>query len=258
MYKKRNLTGKNMRKILLIAFVSLFFMQNAYSIPNPWIDCNEDMYCASQKAGFNFPLRVQNYTVRAMADMIEIRFPLDNKRIVTVRKSQNFDGEADESGIKDISGDYNKYPVNKTVKLKNSVIFNVRGYKNKFMVVNFAAESGYYSFYSKDGMYMRDINRLYKLLEEAEAKTNNSDAQYTIEQLQDLRGTDDIVDPVFTQDCFPRTLQKKGVTENCFERANLGDNTNCSASEIKMIKEYYKKGQTKDPLDNGCGNFCAQ
>ena len=79
--------------------------------------------------------------------------------------------------------------------------------------------------------------------------------KYTIEELQDLRRVDGIVEPVFTQDCFPRTLQKKGVTKNCFERANLGNDTYCSSSEIKMIKEYYKKGQDKDPLNNGSGNL---
>lgn len=251
----------NKTKILLITicFIQIFFIQNTNSMPNPWIDCNDDIYCASQKAGFNFPLRVQKYTVRAMQDMIEITFPLGIKRTITARKSQLYYGEADKNGIKDISGDYNIYPVNKSIKLKNGVIFNVRGNKNKFYVINFAAESGYYSFYSKDGMNIKDINRFYSLLEEAEAPRYDFDekSNNTLEQLQNSRRIDGIVEPVFTQDCFPRTLQKKGVTKDCFERANLGDNSFCSASEIKMIKDYYKKGQNKDPLNNGTGNFCA-
>ena len=252
-----------MKKIMIllvtIFFASLFFMRSVFSIPNPWIDCGDDIYCASQKAGFNFPLRVQNYNVRAMKDMVEITFSLDNERIVTVRKSQFYEGKADKNGIKDISGVYNNYSVNKIIKLKNGVIFNTRGYKNKFYVVNFASESGYYSFYSKDGMTINDIDQLYNLLEESEAPRYNINEKnnYTIEQLQDLRRVDGIVEPVFTQDCFPRTLQKRGVTENCFERANLGDDSSCSASEIKMIKEYYEKGQDKDPLNDGNGNFCA-
>ena len=244
--------------LILILFISLVMKYNANAMINPWIDCDDDIYCAAQKAGFNFPLRVQNYTVRAMNDMIEIIFPLDKKRTVTVRKSQLYEGETDKNGIKDISGVYNNYPVNKSIKLQNGVIFNTRGDKKKYYVVNFAAESGYYSFYSKEGLTIKDINRFYNLLEEAEAPRYNFDGtNYTIEQLQNLRKVDDIVEPVFTQDCFPRTLQKRGVTQNCFERANLGDDTNCSASEIKMIKEYYKKGQDKDPLNNGSGNFCA-
>ena len=80
---------------------------------------------------------------------------------------------------------------------------------------------------------------------------------YSIEELQDLRRVDDIVEPIYTQDCFPRTLKNQGVNLDCFERANLGDNSHCSKNEINLIKEYYKKGQENDPLNDGSGNFCA-
>ena len=246
--------------ILITICCSMFAIHNkVFAIPNPWIECGDDISCASKKAGFNFPLRVEKYTVRAMEDMIEIIFPLDRKRMITVRKAQLYDGKADENGIKDISGDYNNYPVNKTVNINNGINFNVRGKKNKFYVVNFAAETGYYSISCNKGLTVKDIKYFYKLLAEAEAPRYSMDGTnaYTIEQLQDLRRVDGIVEPVYTQDCFPRTLQKKGVTKECFERANLGQDDFCSASEIKMIKEYYKKGQDKDPLNNGSGQFCA-
>lgn len=250
-----------MKKILFLVIIcSIFVIYNkVLAIPNPWLECGDDISCGANKAGFNFPLRVKNYSVRAMNDMIEITFPLNRKRVITVRKSQIYNGQADENGIKDISGDYNNYPVNKTVKIDNGVSFNVRGKENKFYVVNFAAETGYYSISCKKGLTIKDIAYLYKLLEEAEAPRNSMDEtnDYTIEQLQDLRRVDGIVEPVYTQDCFPRTLQKKGVTKECFERANLGQDDFCSASEVKMIKEYYKKGQNKDPLNNGSGQFCA-
>lgn len=80
---------------------------------------------------------------------------------------------------------------------------------------------------------------------------------YSINSLREKRLVDDIVEPVFTQDCFPRTLQKKGVSKNCFEHANLGLNLFCSEKEIKMIEEYYKTGQDKDPLNNISYQFCA-
>ena len=247
--------------ILSLIFLALFVLKHiSYGMPNPWIDCNDDIYCASQKAGFNFPLRVKNYTARAMKDMIELTFPLDKKRTVIVRKSQLCNTNSNSNGINDISGVYYDYPVNKGIKLKNGVVFNVRGDKKKFYVVNFAAESGCYSFYSKGGMNLKDIEKFYTLLEEAEAKRydfNEAD-NCTIEQLEDLRRVDGIVEPVYTQDCFPKTLQKKGVTNNCFERANLGQDKFCSMSEIKMINEYYKTGQDKDPLNSGSGNFCAE
>ena len=139
------------------------------SMPNPWIDCGEDISCGAAKAGFDFPLKVENYTVRAMDDMLELRFPLDEKRKVIVRKSVTPEGEADENGIIDISGYYNQYPVNKTVTLENGVKFSVRGEKDSYRVVNFAAETGHYSIMCNQGLQLADIKHFYKLLEEAEA-----------------------------------------------------------------------------------------
>lgn len=252
-----------MRKIFYITFCLLIFVyalyaEKAVSMANPWIECNDDISCGAKKAGFNFPLRVKFYNVRAMDGLMEISFMLDKKRTVVVRKALVYDVMSDVNGIKDISGDYNKYPVNKTVKLKNGIVFNVRGNKKIFHVANFASESGYYSFYSNEGMKMKDLEVFYKLLEEAEAPRLDYDEKnnLTIEQLQNLRKVDGIVETVYTQDCFPRTLQKKGVSKECFDRANLGQDNFCSMSEIKMIKEYYKKGQNKDL--NSCEEFCAQ
>ena len=244
---------KNYFYILII--ITAFFVTNFYNttsaVPNPWIDCNDDISCGAKKAGFNLPIRVKNYNVRAMKGLLEINFPLDKKRSVSLRKSETYEGN--------LSGVYENYPVNKTLSLNNGVMFNVRGKKNKFFVADFAAETGYYSFYSKQGMKTKDINYIYNLLAEAEAPRCTGEEVKTIEQLQDLRrDKGGIVEPVYTQDCFPRTLQKKGVTKNCFERANLGDDSVCSASEVKMIKEYYKKGYKKDPLNNCEGKFCAE
>lgn len=89
-------------------------------------------------------------------------------------------------------------------------------------------------------------------------KTSENINNYTIEQLQDLRRVDGIVEPVYTQDCFPRTLQQNGVTKDCFERANLGQNEFCTDSEINKIKEYYEQGQENDPFNDGSGQFCAE
>ena len=81
--------------------------------------------------------------------------------------------------------------------------------------------------------------------------------EFSIKGLQEARMTDGIVEPVYTQDCFPKTLQQSGVSKICFEHANLGQNIFCSKSEINSIKEYYKIGQDKDPLNDGSGQFCA-
>ena len=247
---------------LILTIISVICIgESVKAMPNPWIDCGDDISCGAKKAGFNFPLRVKKYSVRAMDGLMEIKFPLDKKRTVTVRKAVEYKGAGGENGIQDISGDYNNYKFNEPVRLNNGVLFDVRGNnKNKFYVANFAAESGYYSFYCSEGMKMNDLKYFYKILEEAEApRMNFSETEKnTIEKLAESRTVDSIVEPVYTQDCFPRTLQKKGVSKECFDRANLGDDKYCSASEIKMIKEYYKKGQNKDPLNDCSGKFCAE
>ena len=130
----------NKRRIgLCLVFMSVA-ASSAGAMPNPWIDCGNDISCGALKAGFNFLLNVENYTIRAMEGMFEFRFPLDEKRNVIVRKSTTAEGEAVENGIIDISGDYNQYPVNKTVTLENGVKFSVRGDEDNYKVANFAAE----------------------------------------------------------------------------------------------------------------------
>jgi hypothetical protein len=159
-----------MKKVFIVCF--LMVALNAYSAQsmiNPWVDCGSDMSCGAQKAGFNFPLQVKEYTVRAMEGMLELRFPLNDGRKVIIRKAQTFDGKADENGIIDLSGDYNQYPVNKTVTLDNGVKFSVRGEEDKYKVVNFAAETGYYSIICNEGLNSADIEYFYELLSEAEA-----------------------------------------------------------------------------------------
>ena len=232
-----------MKKFCLCLFMVLFvFCFNANAMQNPWITCSDDLGFAMAQSGVKFPLRVENYTVRAMKDLIEITFPLDKKRMVTVRKSSNFDGPILPNGIVDISGDFNHYKINKLTYLKNGIAFWTRGEKKKFYVVAFAAENGFYSFSCPQGLKLKDLEYFYNLLVEAEAPRFNYDEEetLTIEQLQDLRRVDGIVEPVYTQDYMPEVLRKKGVTQKCFDRANLNQDTFCSTSEIIMIKEYYR------------------
>jgi len=253
---------KSVLFFILIIF-SICCSVKSEAMVNPWTNCGDDIGLAHNIAGFNFPLRVKNYNVMAMKNMIEIRFPINKifKKEVIVRKSSTLIGKPNEYGYGDISGVYDKFPVNKDIVAKNGVPYTIRADKRKIYVVNFAAESGYYSVYCKKGLNKGDLKRLYKIIEEAEAQRGNFSEieSYSLEQLADLRRVDDIVEPVYTQDCFPRTLAKKGVSRECFERANLGEDSICSASEIKMIKEYYKRGQDKDPLNDPLNskNFCA-
>ena len=212
--------------------MSVAVVSNAKAMSNPWIECGDDIGCGAEKAGFNLPLRLKDYTVRAMDGMLEIHFPLDEKREVIVRKTIKAEGEADENGIADISGDYNQYPVNRTVTLKNGVKFAARGEEDNYKVVNFAADTGYYGIMCEDGLRLADIQYLYDLLKEAETP-----------QYGENKTT---VKPAYARDCFSEILRKKGVTADCFEHAKKGQDIFCSVSEVKMIKEYYAKGYKND------------
>ena len=130
---------------------------------NPWSDCGDNLQCASDVAGFNFPLVLSNYTTRAMSGLFEITYPLDEFRNVTVRKSQT-----DDSG--DISGVYNEYPVNKEIMLYNAVSVKIRGTNDKIYVINMSAESGYYSAYCEQGMTLKEVEGIYNVLAEAETQ----------------------------------------------------------------------------------------
>lgn len=158
----------------IIVILCILFLQNtkAFAMPNPWVDYGNNSACAAAKAGFSFPLQVKDANFRAMEDMIEVTFPLNRGRKVIVRKSHNPQAKTDIHGIADISGDYNIYPTDKYITLNNEVFFRVRGKKNKYYTVNFAAESGYYSFYSSKGLKLKDIKYLYKLLEKTECRKN--------------------------------------------------------------------------------------
>ena len=160
----------NFYKIFIILFICFIILSSkTNAIPNPWVDCKDDINCGAKISGFNFPIKVNDYNIRATKDIMEITFPIDKKRTVTARKSQTCGEKSDFNDICDISGVYEIFPVDKDIKLRNRVKVNVRGEKHKFYVVNFVAETGYYSFYCKQGLTKNDIKYLYKLLEEAEA-----------------------------------------------------------------------------------------
>ena len=101
---------KNFNLIFLIILTTVLFCGCATSsmcgMPNPWIECGDNLECAAKKAGFQFPLVLSNYQVRAMSDMIEVSFLLNDEKEVVVRKSVKDINEGDISGV------YTKYPIN--------------------------------------------------------------------------------------------------------------------------------------------------
>jgi hypothetical protein len=137
---------------------------------NPWTDCGTNFSQAAQIAGFTFPLKLSKCDVRAMKDMIEVNYLLDETRKVCVRKTDSSKFVNDNGGEYegDISGVYINYPVNEKIMLKDSVPIYTRGTGDKIYVMNMAASSGYYSAYCKDGMSLQEIEQIYETIAEAE------------------------------------------------------------------------------------------
>ena len=142
-------------------------LSNRTLMPNPWQDCQDDLNKASKVAGFNFPLVLSNFKVRSMKDMIEITYPLDEKREVSVRKTLTLDEKTNPTY--DISGDYSVYPLNEKIEISQGVTANIRGYnKNKIVIMSFAAESGYYTARSEQGMTLKEAKGVFEIIKEAE------------------------------------------------------------------------------------------
>lgn len=146
-------------------FTGIFSMTacSKTSMENPWSDCQQDLNCAANAAGFQFPMVLSNFQVKAMDGMIEIVYPLDEKRELTVRKSSK------EINNGDISGDYNNYPITGKIKLDNGVILTVRRDTKFIYVAYFAAEQGYYSMNCAEGMTLKEVRGIYNIIAEVEA-----------------------------------------------------------------------------------------
>lgn len=137
-------------------------------IPNPWVDCNQNMKLAQKTAGFGFPVDLKNYKIRAMKDMIEVTYMIDTNREVTIRKSAE-NVKTDENGLADISGDYNVYPVTETIRLNGEVPFLIRRDNDKIYVANFSAEAGLYSMQCPQGLSLDEIEKIYEIIADADA-----------------------------------------------------------------------------------------
>ncbi len=127
-------------------------------------DCKDDLSCAANIAGFKFPLVLSNFNVFAMEDMIEITYPLDENRDVTVRKTTlNNDNKID------LNQNHEKYQVKDILTLENGVTVTVLKNGKNIYVAYLAADSGYYSIFCPKGMSEKDIWQIYNVLAEAEA-----------------------------------------------------------------------------------------
>ena len=158
---------KKIYYLILIAMVQVLMLSactnsGMVGMPNPWIECGDNLECAAKKAGFKFPLVLSNYQVRAMDDMIEITYPLDEVRNVVVRKCSH------ETDNLDISGVYTDYPIKDKIELKNEIMVNVRRDTSKIYVAYFAAESGVFSIYCEQGISAKELQGIFDIISEAE------------------------------------------------------------------------------------------
>ena len=175
-----------MNKVVKIFLFTFIFGILFASIPtlqamqNPWADCGDSFECATKVSGINFPLRLSNYQVKAMKNMIEISYPLDEYRDVIVRKTDKYLSD-------DVSGVYTKYPMNRKIRLKNGVLLDTRGTLTKIYVMNMGAESGYYSAYCEKGMSKKEVQGVYNLIRDAEAPKLE---KYSNCELGDIVGDD--------------------------------------------------------------------
>ena len=129
-------------------------------MPNPWVDCS-NLNQAEKIAGFDFHLKLHDNIIRAMKNMIEIVYQIDNSRKIVIRKSL-------ETTNKDISGVYDKYSVNKTIRLSNENEITIRGEKDKIFVANIISSDKVFSVFCKQGISPKELKKIYKLIAESE------------------------------------------------------------------------------------------
>lgn len=127
-------------------------------LPNPWTDCQDNLQKAAEIAGFSFELVLSNYQVKAMKNMIEITYPLDEKRNLTARKSDKSFNDGDLSGI------YINYPIKEPVFFDHGQSAIVRRDANQVYVLFFQKGNYYYSASCIDGMSFKEAKGAYDVI----------------------------------------------------------------------------------------------
>ena len=131
------------------------------NMQNPWVDCGTDMICAQKKSGLKFSPIGTKYDIRAMKDMIEVRYYDDEKGKITVRKAK-----ITEFG--DISGDYTQYPIRGDFEYNNIVFCYQAFEENKIRVVNFEDFRHDYSIACEKGLTKDEVINIYEIIKKIE------------------------------------------------------------------------------------------
>ena len=125
-------------------------------IINPWIYCFDNLNCASKIAGFDFPLVLSNYHVKAKRGMLAISYPLDEARNVVLSKSRS-EFKTDNR------------PEWQEICFVDCVSAEALIKDNKIFLFYFGAESGYYSMRCDEGMTFDEAEGVYKMIADVEA-----------------------------------------------------------------------------------------
>lgn len=120
-------------------------------LANPWTEF-QDMDEASEAAGFDFKIpALSNYVIRVIpGEMIEVTYPRNETEDIILRRSPNIGDSWD------ISGDYDNYPKNETLKVRE-VEVNIRKAGDIIYVAGFIADDGIYNMSSRDGITEKEI-----------------------------------------------------------------------------------------------------
>lgn len=151
--------------IFLFAFFAILGCQKIYKNDLYLRDCKNNLEKAQEIAAFKFPVVLSNFQVKAAKDLIEVTYPLDEFKDVSVRKST-----LNNDNIIDINRAIEKYPTEDILSLQNGVEVLVRKNEKKIYLAYLAADSGYYSIFCPKGLEKADIWQVYKMLAEVEGE----------------------------------------------------------------------------------------
>ena len=121
-------------------------------IPNPWVDCGDDLALAAEVAGFEFRIpALANYTVSVLpGELIKVTYPKDEVTDIVLCEA----AVEPESG--DLSGDYNDYPVEETRTI-SGIEAAIRGDSELIYVANFNIGDSWYCISCTGGLSEEEL-----------------------------------------------------------------------------------------------------
>lgn len=159
--------NKKFGLLFILSLIILFFINTVvYSseLPEKWQNCGTDMACAKKISGFEFPLNIKKYKIKAADNFVEILMPFDKFRTVELRKTQG-------SPFADISSCKKDFFVKDEINLSNDEVLFTQGEGKKIYTVNFWYDGYDYSVYCKKGLTKNEVIKIYEIIKSSVNKT---------------------------------------------------------------------------------------